>query len=388
MDSTHTTNRPYTGSGNRNFDLLCLGLVLATAAVMVFFYGRIDYTRELFAPWDLHKYRAVALASPRIDTGIPRPFIYRPLGPFIAGLLPLGVDASFYLLNVIASLGLVAFLYRFMRRLGSRPGIAAVATMLYIFNKHFFGFTSWNYFHINDVLMNILIIAMFWSMFDGRWLRFAAAMLLASIARETFLLVIPTAIIFLLEGGRFRREWRFLLGATLPALTLFAAFRLFVQPESGMTLARAFLSFGGRITRFYGLYYLLVNPFVPLTLVPVIFIGRSAAFFQGRRHMFVFYILVLFAALFGTNNERLLNPSFIVFYPLIAVIIQEQILPNRFLLVAIIVGGFLSSLHYLVARYPLPSREWTILLSGGSAVLITLLSLGHALDRRVVTRQN
>jgi len=210
---------------------------------MIYLYGRIDYTRELFARWDLHQYRAVALASPRIDAGIPRPFIYRPLGPFLAGLLPFDVDTSFYLLNVIASLGLVALAYRFMRRLGSSPGIAAAATLLYVFNKHFFGFTSWNYFHINDVLTNVFIIVMFRSMLEGRWRTFAIAMLLASVTRETFLLVIPTAVVCLIEGGRFRREWRPLLLAALPALALFVSFRILVRPESGMTLVEAFRAF-------------------------------------------------------------------------------------------------------------------------------------------------
>lgn len=352
---------------------------------MIFLYGRIEYTQESFAQWDLHKYRAVALASPRIDTSVPRPFIYRPLGPFLAGLLPVETDTSFYLLNVAALLGLVALLYRFLRRLGSGPGIAAAATLLYIFNKHFFGFTSWNYFHINDVITNILLVAMFWALLDDRWLLFSAAMLLASVTRETFLLVIPTAVVFLLEGRRLRGEWRSLLWAVLPGIALFAAFRLLVQPESGMTLAQAFLAFGGRITRFYGFYYLLINPFVPLTLLPLVFAGSSTDFFGERKHLLLFYCLVLFAALFGTNNERLLNPAFIVFYPLIAFIIEERILPGRFLFAVIMAGGFLSSLHYLVARYPLPSREWTILTSGGSAVLITLLSLGRALGRRAVT---
>jgi hypothetical protein len=382
MDTTRTANPDSAGIRNRETDLRFLTLVLAVAAIMLFLYGRIDYTGELFVRWDLHKYRVIALASPRIDTSVPRPFVYRPLGPFIAGILPLGIDTSFYLLNTIASLGLIALLYRFMRRLGSNPGTAAATVLLYIFNKHFFGFTSWNYFHINDVLTNIFIIAMFWSLLEGRWVRFGAAMLLASVTRETFLLVIPTAVIYLLEGGRFRKEWRGLLAAILPALAIFVSFRLLVRPDEGMTLAEAFLTFGDRITRFYGLYYLLVNPFVPLTLVPLAFIGTSAAYFRGRRYMLVYYGLVLFAALFGSNNERLLNPAFIVFYPLVAVVIEDRILPDRILFWVIMTGGFLSSLHYMVARYPLPSREWTILLSGGSAVLITLLSIKRALDRR------
>jgi hypothetical protein len=37
----------------------------------------------------------------------------------------------------------------------------------------------------------------------------------------------------------------------------------------------------------------------------------------------------------------------------------------------VVAGGYLSSLHWLVARYPLPSRGATAVLSGGSLVVVT-----------------
>jgi hypothetical protein len=140
--------------------------------------------------------------------------------------------------------------------------------------------------------------------------------------------------------------------------------------------------YSDKVTRAYGLYYLFVNPFVPLTTLPVIFAAATARFFRGRKYLLVYFVLVFFAALFGSNNERLLNPAFIVFFPLIAFILRERIARNRFLFWAVMTGGFLSSLHYLVARYPLPSRGWAILASGGSVVSLTIILTAYKLYRR------
>ena len=366
----------------RRREILLLAATLITAAVMLYLYGRIDYTRELFSVWDLNKYRAIGIAAPSIDPLVPRPFIYRALGPFIAGIMPFDIDTSFCILNGACSLALVALLFRFIRHIGFGPRLAAAATILYIFNKHFFGFTSWNYFHTNDVLMNIFIIWMFWSMLERRWLAFALAMALASVTRETFLVMIPTVFVYLRErrepGGEYARASL----AMLPGIALFVVFRVFVHAEGGPTLIGAFMLYSEKVTRAYGLYYLLVNPFVPLTTLPLIFAGTTVRFFRGRKYLLVYFVLVFFAALFGSNNERLLNPAFIVFYPLIAFIFRERIARSRFLFWAVMTGGFLSSLHYLVARYPLPGRGWTILLSGGSAVALTIILTAYELYRR------
>lgn len=366
----------------RRREILFLVATLIIAALMLYLYGRIDHTRELFSVWDLHKYRAIGIAAPTVDPLVPRPFLYRALGPFVAGGIPLGIDTSFYLLNTLCSIALVVLLFRFIRYVGFEPPLAAAATVLYVFNKHFFGFTSWNYFHTNDVLMNIFIIWMFWSMLERRWLSFAIAMALASVTRETFLVMIPTIFVYLRERGETGREYARAALAIVPGMALFLLFRGIVEARSGPTLIGAFLLYSEKVTRWYGLYYMFINPFVPLTMLPVIFFGETARFFRGRKYLLVYLALVFLAALFGSNNERLLNPAFIIFYPLIALIMREHIERNRILFWAVLTGGFLSSLHYLVARYPLPSRNWTILTSGGSAIAITMILAAYELHRR------
>jgi hypothetical protein len=262
-------------------------------------------------------------------------------------------------------------MYRYLRYYGLRPAFACLAMILYVFNKHFFGFTSWNYFHVNDVITNILIIALFRSMMELRWLPFAAALCLGVATRETALIMIPVGVLCLMEKRLLIREgWKF-AAAIAPALALFAAIRLLVHPATGPTLVQAVSSHWTKITSLERMYHILVNPFVPLALVPIVFFRRTIVFFRGRLHLVAFFVLVAGTTFFGHNNERLLNPASLVFYPLVGLILQNCVWPNRGMLALVIAAGYLSSLHWLVARYPLPSRAATAVLSGGSLVVVT-----------------
>lgn len=348
--------------------LLVLGLV---TAAMIFLYGRIDFTSEAFKEWDSLIYIRMAAAVPSLDAGAPRPFAFRLLGPYLTGLLPGPVERSFLVVNVALSLLFVYLLYRLARSLGLRPPFACVATALYVFNKHFFGFTSWNYFHVNDVMMNILLVVMLRSMAERRWIRFAGALALGAATRETAMIMIPVAFLYLAESGLLAREGRRFAAAAAPGLVAFAVIRLLVHPAAGPTLTEAVAAHWAKITSLERMYHVLVNPFVPLSLVPFVFPGRALAFFRGRVHLAVFFVLVAATPFFGHNNERLLNPASLVFYPLIGLILQDCVGRNRGMIGLVLAGGYLSSLHWLVARYPLPSRAATAVLSGGSLAAVT-----------------
>jgi hypothetical protein len=144
-----------------------------------------------------------------------------------------------------------------------------------------------------------------------------------------------------------------------------------VHPAAGPTLAQAVAAHWTKIKSLERMYHVLVNPFVPLALVPIVFLGRTVAFFRGRIFLLAFFVLVAATPFFGHNNERLLNPASLVFYPLVGSILQDCVWPNRWMIALVTAGGFLSSLHWLVARYPLPSRAATAVLSGGSLLVIT-----------------
>jgi len=359
------TERP--ASGRRG----CLAIVLAATAVMIVLYGRINYTDAYFSEWDLVSYRSMAHAAPALDASAPRPFAYRILGPYVSGLLGARTDAGAYVVNLAFSILFVVLAFRFFLYLGLRPAAACIAMVLYVFNKHLFGFTTWNYFHLNDVLLNIFLVILFWGMMERRWTVFAAALALACAAREVALLVIPVVPVYLWESRGARREWLRFAAAVLPALVVFAALHVLIRPSTGPTLREAFAVNWVKVVMPERLYHVLVNPFVPVSLVPLVFLERTVSYLRGRLHLVLFYFLVAATTLFGSNNERLLNPAFLVVYPLVGFIVQESILPSRSAVALMLAGGFLSSFHWLVARYPL-SKGTTDVMSGGSLLALTI----------------
>jgi hypothetical protein len=347
------------------------GITLIAAALMIFLYGRIDYQDPKLGKWDLVNYRAMALAAPGLDRDVPRPFAYRILGPYLAGLIGGHRDTGIYLVNLAFSVVLIVLAYRLMLVFGIGPPAACVATVLYLFNKHFFGFTTWNYFHLDDVLLNMLLIVAFWSMMRRRWVIFAVAVALAALAKEVALVMIPVALLALVEAREPGLEWRKCLCALAPAAACYLLLHILIRPPEGQTLPQAFAQNWTKVTSYERIFHVFLNPFVPICLVPLVFIDRTISLLRGRLHMLLFYLLVLATTLFGTNNERLLNPAAIVVYPLIGLIVQESILPSKGAVALMLVGGFLSSFHWLVARYPLPSRAAVGALSGGSMLVIT-----------------
>ena len=82
-----------------------------------------------------------------------------------------------------------------------------------------------------------------------------------------------------------------------------------------------------------------------------------------------------------TGNERLMAPAFVAFYWLLALIIQRDIWPSKWLLGIIAVGSFVASLHYQQARFPLPSRELTVILGGLAWLMVTGAALVFRLQQ-------
>ena len=185
------------------------------------------------------------------------------------------------------------------------------------------------------------------------------------------MIMIPVGLLYLAERRLLAREgWRF-AAAAAPGLAVFLAIRFLVHPAAGPTLAQAVSAHWTKITSLERMYHVLVNPFVPLAFAPVVFFRRTIAFLKGRLHLLAFFVLVAVTPFFGHNNERLLNPASLAFYPLVGFILQDCVWPNRGMIALVLAGGYLSSLHWLVARYPLPSREATAVLSGGSLAVVT-----------------
>ena len=329
---------------------------------------------------DLRYYRAMAEASPGISSEMPRPFAYRILGPWLVGLLPLPETAAFYALNSVLSLCVPLVFFLLLVSRGAGAWIAALSAFLFVLSKHQFGISAWNFFQIKDTLSFLCLLACFHAMYSDRRVLFAVSLLAGALAGEMALIMIPVLVCYLWERRAVGARWRDAVFMTLPAAAAFVAARALVPASGGIAPWEAFGMYGGKVRHALVWYGLLVNPFIPVSLLPLVFYRDTIAFIRKNLHLLLYFLLVLASTLFGSNNERLMASAFIAFYMLIARIFESELSHRsrrQALAAAAVVAaaGALSFFHHAMGRYPLPSRSLTIALSGGSLVALTVLAV-------------
>ncbi len=348
-----------------------LALVGLVTALMIYTYGTISYHNPAYSQWELHDYRAMAQASPGLTQAVRQPFVYRILGPLIAGLFPFSIDGSFLVLSISLALMLPILFYLYLNTLRITPSIAALVTILFVMNKYLFGFPVWNYFHVNDILSLIEILILMWALTSHKWFLFAVVLLLGSLTKETPLIMVPVAFVYLIDEKCFRETWGRVFVAVLPACLTFVALRTNLHPVGGYDLPQALTAYAQKLTQPETWFRLLINSFVPFSLLPIVFIESTRIYFKSRRYALVYLVLVLASTFFGYNNERLMAPSFNVFYPLLATIIQDHVVRTTPMVFILISMACISSFHHTYARFPLP-RDITVTTSLIAFALVTL----------------
>lgn len=339
--------------------------------LMIVLYGQINYMLEPFAHWDLSSYRKMALASPEINPDIPIPFAYRVLGPYIVGLLPISTTIGFYIFSIFFSICLSFQFYYLLRYIGLSTTISSVTVSLFLFNKYLFGITIWNYFQLNDLLSLNFIIIMLLSIWRNQWIVFSIILVLGAFTKEISLLMIPVAFIYILEKKELSTKWKKVIVAVIPAIMIFILIRVLIPTAGGKSLLEAFLIFSQKVWSPESILRKLVNSYLPFYFIPFIFFKHTLQFFRTKKYMLWYVILVFLSTYFGSNNERLMAPSFIVFYMLIGTILQD-LNPKKTFLLFIMVIGFLSSFHHVFAKYPLQSINWTYFFTLGTTLIITI----------------
>ncbi len=353
-------------------DRIHLLILCAAAAVMIFLYGSIDYRIEPYSGMDLAYYRAMSDAAPRLAQDVPRPFAYRLLGPYIAGLLPLADQHAFRLLTVLVSMMLPVVLYLFLLEFGIARRAALFASILLLFNKHLFGMGVWNFFQLKDTISLLVIAGSLLAMLRGRWLLLCCLLLVGTLSGETALVMAPTLLVYLHERRIPSRGRAAALASLLPAIAAFVLIRRLVPATGGEDLAGAFLHYAPKL-RFPGVWVgLLLNPFVPLTFLPLLYYRDALRFLGRNRYMAVYLLFVFAGALFGSNNERLMAPASIVFYAFIARTAERRWSEEPKILTLVAVCCLASSFHHVLGVYPLPARSVTRTV----AILTTLLVTG------------
>jgi hypothetical protein len=336
---------------------------------MSWLYGQIDYLGE-FAHVDLRHYRAIAQAAPGIDPTVGRPFAHRLLGPYLAGLLPLPDPLAFRVLSTVFLVGATLALFGFLRRLDIETPLAAFVAALSTLNPYWFGFIAFNPFQVADAVALVCIAGAFWAHRANRLGTFALLLLAGVLAREPVLLVIPAIAVAAASGAGWR--WRAAVPwvlAGVPAVAAFVLVRVLL-PAPGSGYIEALMVYGGKALEPGTWYRLLVNSYAPLSLLPLLFWRTTADFARRQPGLVLFAVLVLASAMFGFDQERLVAPAFVTVYALVGWIIARDLWEPAWMRVLIVVAAFATSLHHLTARFPLPSRTTTLIVS-----LIALLAV-------------
>lgn len=364
-------------------------VLLAGAFLLaVLLFGEIPFRAPEFAHWDLFRYQAMAEAFPDIDPEVKLPFAGRLLGPALVAALPVPVETSFRLWTLVAGLATTLLLCRFLERRGIRTETAVLVTVLFVFNRQFFGTVLWNYFQLNDMLGFVCLLAAFEAMLARRWTFFALALAVGVFAREIVLVMVPTAICYLAcpgeEDNRSRR-WPAAILSMVPTLVIFVLLRN-TLPESGRGVVETFRDFSVKAGAWRTWYYLLVNSVSPLTFLPVLFHRRALRFLADRPWLVVYAALVFVSSFMGSNNERLMAPVFVAFYWLVAHVIDGWAGRWRTLAMGLVLAFTLTgSVHHTVTRFGFVTREAMMAGTLGSLLALSLILILFRIRRTLET---
>jgi hypothetical protein len=356
-------------------------IICLATAFMIFFYGKIDYSKAKYAGADLFDYREMANLPLNAYGSLHQPFAFRILGPIIVSILPFSTDLAFYLSSIALSILLIIAFYFFILNMGLSKLAAIIAMLLFICNKYFFGFTLWNYFQVNDIISNIVVIILFWSMYKYNWILFSIALIVGVLARETPLVMIPTAIVYLLENRKWKRSWWVFTLAIVPALICFIFLRLTIHPVEGIGLWEALKTNIIKIALPMVWVKLLINSFIPLSLIPLIMYRETYSFFAKQLHLLGYFIIIVFTTMFGTDIERLMAPSFMVFYWLMACIIEKHF-RNTLSISLLLAMAFLASFHYSIGRFTVPEGISHYILPTISLIIVALFAFGKRIHNQ------
>jgi hypothetical protein len=351
------------------------------------FIGRIDPTNPQFSHMDWRWYRLMAEVGTVFPASLPQPFIYRIAGPIAAGALPWSIDTNFYLLSLVNGLLLVTLFYRYLCHHNISPHIAALAISSLIMNKFLFIFPIWDYFQLNDIIsLNCMIILLF-AMEKQYWRIYAITLCIGALTRETTFLTIPVTYWYLYNQRLLRSQGLSATLSMIPGIALFILLRVLIDAP-GAGLGAALVDYGAKIYSPEAWLRLGINAFLPLTLIPAIGYRTARQFFRQRPDLLILIAGTLASTLFGIDNERLMAPAIFVFYWLLAVIIERELVAQPALLISLFTASFVASFHHFMGAYPLPLPA-TVGLTAGGTILATVAAYNHrrpppALDRAAI----
>jgi len=282
-------------------------------------------------PWDHQKYLFMAEHPFELRLA---PFSWRILGPFVAGLLPFGLAASFRLVAVASVAGTAVVLFVLLRRRGHAPHLALAGMLAFLSIGWVTGYPLYNSW-LPDALAFLFVALAVLAAHERRPVAFAAVLVAGVLTRETVLFVAP--LWYGLHAARLidRKLLAQAVGLALPALAAVVAVRLALPADNTdpSYLAELDLSLNEWDTRStdpLSLFELFGEP-VRLRWWPVLvsaWVGGAfdtlplLALFAWRRNLVTalrwspFLVLVAAQPLFAANTFRLIALAF----PLVVIV--------------------------------------------------------------------
>jgi hypothetical protein len=341
---------------------------------MIVYYGRIDISASPFSDVpDIVNYRQMAMASPGLDETVSRNFGYRILMPYIAGLMPFDVDMSFYILTILMSLAIPFIFFRFLKVYGLKEENAFYLTLLFLAGRYVFGYPAWNYYDVNDLLTHILILLFFISLKKDKFFSMGLILAVGVVNRETILFIVPPALFYYAVIHKDRKKSLKFVSSFMPAVLILILIRSLIITESadtpGIIHSLGKLRFDDTNKIFNpATYYRLVNTFIPLTFIPLVFFKTARSFFRKNPHFLIFVIIYFASCFLAGDTERLIVPMFPVFFLLIGIIFEKYGFYELKARIIVLFACLVSIPHHQYFRFRLPGRDWKVVIS-----LITLL---------------
>jgi uncharacterized membrane protein len=295
---------------------------------------------------------------------------------------------EYRLLTILIALMIPIFLFKFLKLFGLKENIAFFVTILFMLNKYTYGFAIWDFYDINDLVTHLFILLFFIALKKEKFFYISAILIIGVLNRETILFAVPAGLIYYWFKEKSPKKTYKLIAATLPAVIILTGVRTFIVTESssggGLTNAGGGLahSFGklhfddnNKIFKPGTYYRIIINTFLPLALLPVVFYREKIKFLKEYSYLMVFVVIYFLSCFLAGDNERLFAPVFPVFYLMIGYILQSRELltkRNKYVLLGLTI---LALPHHMYSRFVVPDKMITIVFSLASLLFITVYSI-------------
>ena len=351
------------------------GVLILFICFFVLWYDGIDITNTRYSHIDAHQY----LAMSNGDTAV-APFGHRILGPLIVNNLPFENNNSFKIITIVSTILIIITFYYLLSMMQLNNTDIMYTLILFLGNKYLIGFLLWNYYQIADLLGFLALLLLFINLLKGKWLTFGIFFFLGVLSRETALIIIPSAFIFLLLKQSEQSKWNKFLLSIIPGITIFILMRILLDIPMEKSLLNQF--FEGSHKWFYPTlrytpaevwFRTLINAWIPIGLLPIIFYSTTLTFLKKNKFLFLIVPSTLLSASFGYDNERLLLPMAIFIYPLICVILSQ--IKSNLIKILMILSMIISLPHHFMGFINTSNAVWTIGFSMLGLILTSAIGL-------------